>query len=341
MTLTRWLGLFTIVTSVYVLWQIRAIVFLLLAAVVIATALNRLVRQFRRSHVRRGYAILLAITITLIFIISLVALVVIRLIEEFDQLLSLIPISIDQVQVLSAELQARISEAPMRDFPALTSFTQQLQATANWFISNIYIFFSNSLVLALNLLFILVLTIMLLANPQPYRHGLIQIFPNFYRQRADEIFSKCEVKLVHYIGGILLSMVFVSISSTIGLLILQVPLPIVNGLIAGLCAFIPYIGVLIGAISPILVALLDEPWKAAAVFVVYFAIQQIEENFVAHLIMKRQTNLLPVVTLVSLVSFGIFFGPLGFLLGVPILVVVQTWVEEAVIHDILDHWKSS
>jgi predicted PurR-regulated permease PerM len=181
---------------------------------------------------------------------------------------------------------------------------------------------------------------MLLANPLRYRRSFINIFPAFYRQRADEILSKCEVKLVHYVAGISLSMVFVGLTSTIGLLVLQIPLPIVNGLLAGLSAFIPYVGAIGSAIPPILLALLDEPWKAGAVLLLYFTIQQIEGNFVTPVIMKHQVELLPAITLALLTALGTFFGFLGLLLGLPIIVLAQTWLEEVVVHDILDRWKN-
>ncbi|MBD3885328.1 AI-2E family transporter [Phormidium tenue FACHB-886] len=339
MTLGQWLGLLTIIISICVLWQIRAIIFLFLAAVVIATALNRLVRRFRRSHIKRGYAVLLAVIVILSLLGILITLILIRLVDQFDQLLTLIPVSIDQLQLWSYELQSRIPDGMMTNLPSLTNFAQQLQTAANWIIGNIYLFFSDSLTLILNILFVFVLTIMLLVNPQPYRHGLVSIFPAFYRQRADEIFSKCEVKLVNYVAGIALSMFFVGVTSTIGLLALQIPLPVVNGVLAGLSAFIPYIGAIASAIPPILLALLDQPWKAGAVLLLYFTIQQVEGNFVTPIIMKRQVALLPATTLALLTAFGSFFGFLGLLLGLPILVVAQTWLEEAVIHDILDRWK--
>lgn len=340
MTLGRWIGLFTIIASVYILWQIRAVVFLFLAAVVLATILNRLVRRFRQSDVKRGYAILLSLAIILSLFGILLSLILIRLVDQFNQLLSLIPISINQIQLWSYELQSRIPEGMITNLPSLTNFTQQLQLAVNWVITNIYLFFSNSLILVLNILLIFVLTLMLLANPQRYRRGLVKIFPAFYRQRADEILSKCEIKLVHYVASIGLSMIFVGITSTLGLLMLQIPLPVVNGLLAGLSAFIPYIGAIASAIPPILLALIDEPWKAGAVLILYFTIQQIEGNFVTPVIMKRQVDLFPAITLALLTAFGTFFGFLGLLLGLPILVISQVWLEEVLVHDILDRWKS-
>lgn len=340
MTLGRWLGLFAIVAAIYIIWQARTIVLLFLASVVIATALNRFARRFQRSSVKRSYAVLLALTIVLLLLGILTALILIPLIDQFTQLLDLIPIAISQLQWLAYEFQSRIPDGMIDTIPGVSNLTQQLQTVANWAISNIYLFFSNSLTLLLNLLLVFVLSLMLLANPQQYRRVLVNAFPAFYRQRADEILSRCEVKLVHYVAGISLSMAFIGIVSTIGLLALQVPLPLVNGLLAGLSAFVPYIGAIASVVPPMLLALLDEPWKAGAVLLLYFVIQQIEGNFVTPIIMKQQVELLPATTLALLTAFGAFFGFLGLLLGLPILIVVQTWLEEAIVHDILDSWKN-
>jgi predicted PurR-regulated permease PerM len=334
------LGLFAIVASVYIIWQMRSLVLLFFAAVVIATVLNRFARRFQRSSVKRNYAIMLAIAIVLLLLGILSALILIPLIAQFRQLLDLVPIAISQLQWLAYELQSRIPNGMMDNVPTLDNLTQQLQTVANWIIANIYLFFSNSLTLFLNLLLVFVLTLMLLANPQQYRRVLLSAFPAFYRHRADEILSRCEVKLVHYVAGIALSMAFIGVTSTMGLLALQVPLPLVNGLLAGLSAFVPYIGAIASVVPPMLLALLDEPWKAGAVLLLYFIIQQIEGNFVTPIIMQHQVNLLPATTLALLTAFGVFFGFLGLLLGLPILIVVQTWLEEVVVHDILDAWKN-
>lgn len=281
----------------------------------------------------------MAVTIVLGLFGILLLLIFFRFIDQIDQLLSLIPASIDQLQQLLYELQTRIPDNVLVNVSGLVDLTRQFESSVDWAITSIYQFFSNSLILTLNLLFVFVLTLMLLANPQQYRQGLVHLFPAFYRHHADEILSKCEVKLVSYVAGIALSMSFVGITSIIGLMTLQVPLPVVNGLLAGLSAFIPYVGAIVSAIPPILLALIDAPWKAVAVIFLYFTIQQVEGNFVTPIIMKQQVNLLPATTLALLTAFGTVFGFLGLLLGLPILIVMQTWLEEAVVHDILDTWK--
>lgn len=340
MSLGQWIGLLALVTSLYILWQLQAIVLLFFASTIFAIGLNRLVRRLQKSEASRGVAIVLAVSICLVVLGMFLTLVVIPLIDQLDQLPELISISIYQLRLWSDRLQAMVPEQSLKPFLNLDNLSQQLENIFNWIVLRFYLFFSNSLTLLLNALLLIVLTLMLLANPKPYRQVLIQIFPAFYRQRADQILSECEVKLVHYLAGIALSMTFIGVTCTIGLMILQVPLPLVNGLLAGLSAFVPYIGAIASVFPPLLLALLDSPWKAGEVLLLYFVIQQVEGNFVTPLIMKKQVSLLPATTLALLTAFGVFFGFLGLLLGLPILVVAQTWLKEVVVKDILDRWQT-
>ncbi len=338
MTLGRWVGLISLLISLYVLWQVRSIVLLFFMAVIFATGLNRVVRQFQKSKLKRGVAIALTVAIALMILGLVLILVATRITEQVDQLIDLIPGAIAQVATLNYWIQEQIPGRIVHNLPSLSDLSLQLQHVANWAIIHFYQIFSNSLSLLLNSLFLTVLTLMLLANSKQYRNLLIQGFPAFYRRRADSILSKCEIGLVNYLGGIALSMAFIGIASTIGLLVLQVPLPFVNGLIAGITAFVPYLGAIASVVPPALLALLDSPWKAIKVLVLYFLIQQIEGNLITPIIMKHQVSLLPATTLALLTAFRTFFSVLGLFLGLPILVVTQIWLKEVLVKDILDQW---
>ena len=307
-------------------------------AVIFATGLNRVVRQFQKAKLKRGVAIALTMAIALTLLGLVLILVATRITEQVDQLIDLIPGAIAQVAKLNYWIQAQIPGRIINNLPSLSDLSLQLQWVANWAIIHFYQLFSNSLSLLLNSLFLTVLTLMLLVNSKQYRNLLIQGFPAFYRRRADSILSKCEIGLVNYLGGIALSMAFIGITSTIGLLVLQVPLPFVNGLIAGISAFVPYLGAIASVVPPALLALLDSPWKAIEVLLLYFLIQQIEGNLITPIIMKHQVSLLPATTLALLTALGTFFGVLGLFLGVPILVVTQIWVKEVLVKDVLDQW---
>jgi predicted PurR-regulated permease PerM len=338
LTLGRWIGLISLVILLYVLWQVRAIILLFFMAVIFAVGLNRVVRQFQKSRLKRSAAIGLTIAILIVVLGLLLALITTRITEQTDQLIELIPGAIAQVSNLNYWLQDKIPGRIIKNLPNLNDLSLQLQQVVNWTIIHFYQTFSNSLSLLLNGLLLTVLTLMLLANPKQYRNLLIQGFPAFYRKRVDSILSKCEVGLVNYLGGIALSMTFIGVASTVGLLVLQVPLPFVNGLIAGISAFVPYLGAIASVVSPALLALLDSPWKAIKVLLLYFLIQQVEGNLITPIVMKQQVSLLPATTLALLTAFGTFFGILGLFLGLPILVVAQIWLKEVWVKDVLDRW---
>jgi predicted PurR-regulated permease PerM len=162
----------------------------------------------------------------------------------------------------------------------------------------------------------------------PYRHATIRPFPAFYRQRPDEIVSKCEEGVMGWLAGVALSMSFIGIMSIISLFALQVPLPSFNGLVAFILTFIRYIGAILSVIPPLMLALLDSPWQAGAVLLLFLLIKQSEGIFLTPIIMKKQVSLLPAYTLALLTAFGFLFGFLGVFLALPILIVIQLGLKK-------------
>ena len=86
-------------------------------------------------------------------------------------------------------------------------------------------------------------------------------------------------------------------------------------------------------------ALLDTPWKAAAVLGAYVVIQNIESYVITPSVMHHQVKLLPGLTLAAQFLFTLLFGPLGLLMALPLAVVLQVTIREVIIHDVLDRWK--
>ncbi|MGL5195795.1 MAG: AI-2E family transporter, partial [Chroococcales cyanobacterium] len=144
----------------------------------------------------------------------------------------------------------------------------------------------------------------------------------------------------NWLAGITINCIFIGSLSGLGLLILQVDLVLVHALMAGLFNFIPNIGPTISAVFPLMIALLDAPWKALAVLIWYIIIQQVESYWLTPTVMAKQVSLLPAVTLVAQIFFASIFGVLGLLLALPLTVVAQIWIQELYFKDIMDKWKN-
>lgn len=338
MSLGKLIGFLAFAVSLYILWQIRYILLLIFAAVVFAVVLNRIVRWLQQQGVKRGIAIALTIISLLGILFVLFAVIGPSFAQQLEQLGNLIPTTLESLRNWFNSLSTRLPDR-LINVRSFSDFLPRLQPLITRLLGNAYTWFSDLLSIILNLLLVLVLIIMLVANPAPYRRGLILLFPAFYRRRAYEILSECEASLVGWIAATLIDMAVIAVVSFIGLLILGVPLALANAIIAGLLEFIPNVGPVLSVIPPMVVAaLLVSPWKAVFVLILYVLIQQFEAYILVPYVMKQQVELLPAVTLLAVVIFGSLFGFLGVFLSVPLVIVSKIWIYELLIKDILNHW---
>lgn len=341
MKLSQWLGLSSLIIAGYLLWQIRQLLLLVFMAIVLTTALNRLVRSLERFNIQRKAAVILTILSAFLLTVLFFWLIVPPFIEQFQNLISLLPKAVSRIQAFFLTLQNKESEwdwlsnlLPNSQSPAISTPSVVAPIFRNFFA-----IFSNSFAVFLRSLFVFALTVMMLLNPQGYRKSFLKLFPSFYRRRADEILTLAETALGNWLMGTVINCLFIGLLSGLGLWALQIKLVLVHALMAGILNFIPNIGPAASVVFPIMIALLDDPWKIWAVLILYFIIQNIESYWLTPIVMAKQVSLLPAVTLVAQIFFASTFGILGLLLALPLTVVVKTWLEEALFKDILDQWQ--
>jgi predicted PurR-regulated permease PerM len=334
----QWLGIVVIGICLYVMWQIRQILLLLFAAIVLANALNLLVVRLQKWGIKRSYAVTLSGVLLIVVLVGLISSLVPPFVNEFEQLVQLVPQGIDESITEIEYLVNRLDPELIQALPTLEQIGEQLQPLVNQIAGQGLGFFYSFLGIPLSLVFLLVLTFMLLADPLPYRQGFIRLFPSFYRRRVDEILVLCDRTLKQWLAGIAFNMLAIAVLSFIGLLILRIPLALSQATIAGVFTFIPTIGPALSVVPPMAIALLDEPWKAIAVLIFYIVIQQVESQILTRLIIKHYISLFPAITLLSQLFFATVFGFLGLFLSFPLIIVGQVWIKEVLIKDVLDRW---
>jgi predicted PurR-regulated permease PerM len=339
-----WVALFCLAIALVILWQFRQILLLLFTSIVLAIALNSLVRWLQKFGLERGKAVMLALTLVVLFGILFFSLVMPPFLNQFEQLIQLVPIGYEQfIRWIDAYLDNPPGWMPEinLELPNVPQLARQVGPLAQNILGNFFTFFNSSIGILLQLLLIVVFTLMLLANPLSYRRVAVRLFPSFYRRRADEIFSLCEIALLQWMGGIAINSVFIATLSGIGLLLLGINFVLAHALLAGIFNLVPNIGPTASVIFPVSVALLDNPLKALAVIVLYIVIQNVESYWFSPMIMQKQVSLLPAATLVAQLFFARFLGLAGLVLALPLAVVTKTWIEEAILKDILDQWAGA
>ncbi len=91
MKLSQWLGLACLVMAAYVAWQIRQLLLLLFLAIVLTTALNRLVKQLQHWGLPRPVALSLTFMAIATFLLGFLGLIIPPFWEQLQDLLSVLP----------------------------------------------------------------------------------------------------------------------------------------------------------------------------------------------------------------------------------------------------------
>ena len=339
-----------LIISIFILWSLKEILILFFASIIIAMALCTITGKIQAFlNIPRWTS--LVITLISIILVSSISLVIIipQFTSEFQQLINQIPSAVSKLWDLSIDTFFDFAEIIYKDnipdYADRSLLTSKLSiipdggTLANGVtdsITKLINLASNVGIGILQFLFIISVGLMITFQPTSYREVAILLVPSFYRRRARTILLKCGNALSSWMTGVVLSSICVAILASIGLYLLGIKLVIANALIAGVLNVIPNVGPTISTIFPLSVALLDTPWKSLAVLGLYIIIQNIESYIITPSIMQKQVKLLPGLTITAQFIFTIFFGPLGLLLAIPMAVVIQVFVKEIIIHDILE-----
>lgn len=148
-------------------------------------------------------------------------------------------------------------------------------------------------------------------------------FPDKYQAHIKEVFKEIHFVLKAYIHGQLLLSVLMAAVVFVGMWIMDIPYPLVIGLLAGLVEMVPVIGPIIGAIPPILLGLLQGTATMIQVIIFYVIVQQLDSHFVMPKLMGSIIEVHPVAIIAGVLIGGSLFGVIGMMIAVPTVAVLQ------------------
>ncbi|MEO6902393.1 MAG: AI-2E family transporter [Bacteroidia bacterium] len=133
-----------------------------------------------------------------------------------------------------------------------------------------------------------------------------------------------------YIQGLLIDITILSVLNSAGFLLLGLKHAVLLGVIASILNVIPYIGVLIGSIFPVVIALLtkDSLWYAAGAAGVCVFVQFLDNNFITPKVVGSSVSINPLVTLMALIIGGLIWGVAGMMLFIPFLGMIKVIFDD-------------
>src|ERR687897_1012120 len=323
---------FALFLAVYFVYQVRAVMLVLLLTLLFSVIISRPVDYLARKGLGRGLGTLVVFgTLTLALALGGVALG--SVVEsQAQQLVEDLPTLLSNAQHFIEGVQSRFGlDISLPD-------SQQLLDSARSFLSggafSTFISVGAGVANVVSLaVVVLISTIFAVARPAPLVNGFVVLFPAGRRERVREILEKMYKNVQRWFLGQLASMTIIGLLFTIALFFIGVPFALLLGILSGLLAFIPFVGPAISVIPPILLALAQEPISALWVLLAYAVVQFIEGNVIQPVVMSRAVSLHPTVIVFTLLIMGTLFGFVGLLLAIPLIAALQVlvrqlWIEQ-------------
>ncbi len=331
-----------LITSL-IIWTLRDFLLLIICSLVISNIVCNLCNQIQKGlKIPRSLSLFLVLTVISVIVFTIFILVLPPFIKEFNEILVDIPNGLSKINILintnlnkfNNLFYGEQSENVIDKFSIINNVVTIPEAST--IAKAIQESFRNLINIAgnlgsglLKLIFVLAVSLMISIEPKQYKENILLLIPKNYRNKFRNILEKCNIALANWTFSMVISSLSVGLLSLIVLSILDVKYVVSNALIAMVLNIIPNIGPVISGIFPISIALLDNFWKPLAVLGAYVIIQNIESYIIMPSIMKKKTNLLPGLTLISQFGFTFIFGPLGLILSLPLAVVIQVLVKES------------
>lgn len=305
--------------AAYVLWLLVDLMLLLFACALVSLVLLTITETIRK-HTRLpfGFALTLSIVTLLVLIGGATAFFGATMQGEFAELAAQLPAA-------WAEVQARLRTSAIG--AAVLERAQGLAPSSQAIVNAV-----TSALAALGgalsgLVIVLIGGLYLAAQPTLYGVGLLRLIPPAARARSAETLDAISVSLKNWLKGQALGMLFVGVSTGLGLWLIGVPGAWAIGLVAGLAEFVPYLGVFVAGIPAVVLGFGQGTPTGLWTIGVLLAVQQLQGNLVMPLLQNRMVDLPPAVTIFGIIAAGILFGVAGVLLATPLTIVVLVLVR--------------
>ena len=308
------------------------VVLLIFAAALLAIFLHGLAELVGRYiKIGQGWLVLLVSIALILILAGAIALLAPSVADQVGHLREALPKSAQAAANYISQFDW--GKTLIDQMPSVDDIRQKVNAET--LLSRVGGVFSTTVGMVGNFFVVILLAIYFASEPKMHVEGFTKLFPIRRRDRVREVLGEIGITLEWWLIGKVASMIFIGLLTWIGLSILDVPLALTLGLLAGLLSFIPNFGPILSAVPAVLLAFIDSPMNALYTAGLYVGVQLVESNIVTPLIERETVELPPSLTVIFQLALAVLVGGLGLVLATPLLAVIMVLIQMVYIEDIL------
>jgi predicted PurR-regulated permease PerM len=352
----KWVQLVLLPLAILGLWALaRAagpVLLILVAASTGALILNPLVKTMQRAHIHRGLSILLLYLALFAALIGIGILLSNPISNQVNRFAKNVPNLVRHANHDLANLQHFLNKHGIKvkiqqqGQTALQTLQKNVLKSTGNIISFSQDLLGRILTISFDLVLTLVLSIYLLVYAREIGDLVRRIMPPGDGTKKDDFPLLVQRAVAGYVRGQLLFSLIMGASAGVALWIFGAigifpdgqRYAVFFGVFYGLAELIPYIGPIIGAAPPVLVALFNDPITALWVILLFVALQQLEGHLVAPQVFRISLRINPIIVILSLLIGFQIYGVPGALLALPVAAVIRETVLYLRRHLVLEEW---
>jgi predicted PurR-regulated permease PerM len=314
-----------------VIWLARQVITWILIALFLALALNPAVNFLQeRGLRRRGAAAALTYVGVLLAIVGIGALFVPTLVDEANAFARELP---DYVRDLT-EGRGRLGELE-REYDLVERVERAVEdrgAGSLLGLSGTAISITKGVLTAIvAVVTIAFLTFFMLLEGPRWMERFYALLPEQSRSRVERIANDIYRTIGGYVTGNLFISLIAGVTSTIVLLVMDVPFAVALGLLVAILDLVPLAGATLAAIIVSTVAFLDSLPAGIVVLSFFIVYQQVENHLIQPVVYSRTVQLSPLAILIAVLIGAKLAGILGALAAIPVAGTIQvlllSWLE--------------
>ncbi len=291
----------------------------LVVAGIVVMATDPVITWMSKNGIRRGWATLLVMTLSLGLTTLLAILVAPALVTQWEGILETLP-------VLWADTEEWLLAWGQR----LAIDMERVLAVAMDLLDRVFdggggVSWGQGVFAALvALLFGLVLGAAAVLYLPSYKRATREAIPEHLRPQAVAFARDVGGAVIGFIRGQLVIALIVGLLISVGLALLGIPFWLVLGSIAGIGNLVPFLGPVVGGVPATFIALAYNGIGSALAAVALMVVVQLVESYVlSPLILYRTVRIRPIVIILAIMIGWSTFGLLGVLLAVPVAAMVK------------------
>ena len=309
-----------ILLAFWVFYIIRDVLLMILAAVIIAFAIEPLAHRLRAYKIPRGVSVVIVYLIFIGLLAGAITLILPAFAEQTTQLANQIP------EVVRG-IEEKVGVIPGLDPQALVPQLQRGLSALGDNITNVSttVFQQTRSIFSgiFSLVFVFIIAFYLVIEEDALKKVFRFVVPRHHMAYVELVLDRIQKKLGRWVVAQVFLGIVVGLSVGVLLWTFGVKYAFTLGLIAGLLEVFPVIGPLISGIIGTLLALSQSFTLGLIALAVYILVQQAENNFLIPKIMHKATGLNPLVTLLAVLLGGRLAGFVGVILAVPVATIIS------------------